>query len=332
MITVILYARDDCHLCEIAKQELDTLQNSYPHKLMVVDVESNEDLKRAYGFDVPVIEVGPYKISTPFTQQDIRMTLGAAIDRKNQLETINDPTYQDMVERGKTWSNLDKFTYWLAKHYLLLINIFVLMYVGFPFLAPLLQKNGLELPARIIYKSYGVVCHQLAFRSFFIFGEQWVYPRAVTGLDNLITYQEISGFGESSLGEDLYYAHKFIGNETAGYKVALCQRDLAIYMAILLFGILFGLVGRRIPPLHWMIWILIGLVPIGIDGLSQLISQPPISLLPYRESTPFLRILTGSLFGFCTAWFGYPLVELTMEDTRRILAAKYVRIHKTEIS
>ena len=60
----------------------------------------------------------------------------------------------------------------------------------------------------------------------------------------------------------------------------------------------------------------------------QLLSQPPLGLFPYRESTPFLRVLTGFLFGFSTAWFGYPLVEQTMAETRQIMADKWGRLQK----
>jgi uncharacterized membrane protein len=89
---------------------------------------------------------------------------------------------------------------------------------------------------------------------------------------------------------------------------------------------LFGLVWRYLPPLPWYLWLLIGILPIAVDGVSQLISQPPFSLIPFRESTPTLRILTGWLFGFFTAWFGYPMVEETMADTRQIMGAKLQRI------
>ena len=76
------------------------------------------------------------------------------------------------------------------------------------------------------------------------------------------------------------------------------------------------------------------MLPIAMDGLSQLLSQPPLNgfippeLLSYRESTPFLRSLTGFLFGFTTAWFGYPLVEETMADTRRYIQEKKLRAAK----
>jgi hypothetical protein len=70
-------------------------------------------------------------------------------------------------------------------------------------------------------------------------------------------------------------------------------------------------------------------VPIGVDGVSQLISQPPFNFYVFRESTPFLRVLTGGLFGITTAWFGYPMTELAMEETRRIMASKLLRIKRS---
>jgi uncharacterized membrane protein len=94
-----------------------------------------------------------------------------------------------------------------------------------------------------------------------------------------------------------------------------------------LFTLIYAATGRRLPKLHWLIWVLIGLGPIGLDGFSQLFSQIPStfiqSFLPYRESTPFLRTLTGFLFGFSTAWFMFPLIEETMVDTRKMLSKKF---------
>jgi len=97
--------------------------------------------------------------------------------------------------------------------------------------------------------------------------------------------------------------------------------------AMALFGLIFAATNRRLPKLNWMIWVLVGVFPIGLDGFSQLFSQIPStfiqSFLPYRESTPFLRVLTGFLFGFATAWFMFPLIEETMVDTRRMLSRKF---------
>jgi uncharacterized membrane protein len=106
----------------------------------------------------------------------------------------------------------------------------------------------------------------------------------------------------------------------------LCERDISIWGGIFLFGLVYALSGRRLPPLPWYLWLAIGILPIGIDGVSQLLSQPPFSFYAFRESTPFLRALTGGLFGVTTAWFGYPMTEQAMADTRRIMASKLLRI------
>jgi len=127
-------------------------------------------------------------------------------------------------------------------------------------------------------------------------------------------------------------ARAFKGNEVVGYKIALCERDVAIYGAIIIFGLLFAITKRKIPPLHWAIWLIIAIGPIGLDGFSQLFSQLPIqaisNLLPYRESTPFLRVFTGFMFGFGTAWFGLPYVEESMRETRSLLEKKFSIIQK----
>ncbi len=50
LITVTLYSRADCHLCEIARQDLDDLKSEFPFRLEVIDVDSNEKLKSELGF------------------------------------------------------------------------------------------------------------------------------------------------------------------------------------------------------------------------------------------------------------------------------------------
>jgi uncharacterized membrane protein len=257
------------------------------------------------------------------------MTLGAAKDRKSQLEQVGDKDYQKRVQRGQTVTRGDRFSFWISKRYLLAINLFMLFYVGLPFLAPVLMKFGAEIPARAIYRIYSPLCHQFGFRSFFLFGEQAYYPLEAAHVDGAETFEEATGILnlDDPLSLTRFQARKFTGDETLGYKVALCERDVAIYLAMLLFGIVFALTGRRIKSLHWILWVLIGVAPIGLDGFSQLMSQFKwewiVSAIPYRESVPFLRVLTGGLFGFCTAWFAYPNIEESMNETRQYFIKKF---------
>ena len=153
----------------------------------------------------------------------------------------------------------------------------------------------------------------------------------MAGVSGLKTYEAMTGL-DPNTATGLWDARAFRGNALTGYKVALCERDVAIYAAMLLFGLAFAVVRKRYPnirPIPWYIWVLFGIFPIGLDGGTQLISQffPQINqILPYRESTPFLRSLTGALFGFFTAWFGYPYVEESMSETRKFMQRRLERL------
>jgi uncharacterized membrane protein len=325
MITVTLFSRKDCHLCEEARDQLEKIQADIPHKLLVIDIDSDPQLVKEYGTEVPVVTVGPFRLKAPFGSQELRITLAAAQDRERHIQMIEaSPKLRDLRERG-VWSRADGFSFWFSKHYMLVFNLVVAFYLGASISAPVLMKSGWETPANLIYKAFSLVCHQLAFRSFFLFGEQYYYPRASAGMEGVQSFEQATGLSESSNAADLYQARNFVGNEQVGYKIALCQRDFAIYGGILLFGVLFSLSRYRLPGLPWYVWIAIGILPIAIDGFSQILSQPPLSLLDYRESTPMLRVLTGFLFGFTTAWFGYPVVEESMHETRKIYNGKWDR-------
>jgi len=332
MIHVILYSRDDCSLCEKAIEDLEALKGTIPFELVIIDVDSEPDLQKQYGYEVPVVKIEPYTLKAPFTRQDLQMTLGAANDRERHINLIDSQAEAKTSASGKKWTNSDTFTYWISRHYMAFFNILVLIYVGLPFLAPVMMKAGMTGPANLIYRAYSVVCHQLAYRSFFVFGEQPVYPRAAAEVDEILSFSQATGMGEGSSVDEIFAARRYVGDDQVGYKVALCERDVAIYLGIFFFGLLFSITGRRIGMLPWYIWLLAGLVPIGLDGVSQLISQPPFNLFPFRESPPFFRIGTGALFGFTTAWFGYPLVEETMRETRQIMETKKKRLSKSDLS
>ena len=331
MLTVTLYMRKECHLCEQAKADLETLQEQYPHRLVEVDIDSDPALQRSYLLEIPVVEVGPYRVKAPFDRQKLMVTLGAASDRRGQLEQIGSEDYQARVKRGKSISGADRAMFWISRHYLAILNLVMLLYVGLPFLAPTFMEYGITAPARVIYTIYSPLCHQFGFRSFFLYGEQPYYPLREAGV-NVVDFETATGIIGLHNPNDIsrLQARQYTGNNVVGYKVALCERDVAIYTAILFFGLLFSLTGRRFPQLHWMLWILLGLGPIGLDGFSQLFSQFDwqflASILPYRESTPFLRVLTGFMFGFFTAWFAYPNIEESMQETRQFFIKKFAQV------
>ena len=208
-----------------------------------------------------------------------------------------------------------RLSVWLRKHYLAIINILLAFYVGLPILAPILMKTGQVNVANRIYQLYRPLCHQLAYRSFFLFGEQAYYPLEIAEIDGVKSFEQVTGLEAG----DMESASAFVGNEQLGYKIALCQRDLAIYGSLLLFGLVFALSGRKIKNLPWLAWLLLALVPMGLDGVSQLLGNmniPAFSWISLRESTPFLRVLTGAMFGWFSAWFAMPSIDELVNEKK----------------
>ncbi len=326
MITVTLYYSNPCEECDEISKNLDELQQIVAHRLIRIDVKSDAALEMAFP-ETPVLQIGPYQLTSPIGRQDLQAALMAARDRSSQLQAAGDLGYQQRVEHAQKLSGADRFGFWLSNHYMFIFNLLVLFYVGLPFLAPVFMKLALPGPAKVIYTLYSPLCHQLAFRSFFLFGEQFYYPRTLANLSGLISYEKITG----QEVVNLLAARSFIGNETMGYKVALCQRDVAIYGAILIFGLIFVLARRSIKSLPWYLWIVFGLVPIGIDGFSQLpglLQNHLPDWVVIRESTPLLRLVTGGMFGFATAWYVYPILHETMLETRRVLIKKIAALQQ----
>jgi uncharacterized membrane protein len=171
----------------------------------------------------------------------------------------------------------------VRRHWLAAANVAVAIFVGLPILAPVLLALGYVGPADQIYAAYQLVCHQWAFRSFFLFG-----PALTYGPDRL----------GDLVGQHEMYA--FIGSPELGYKVAFCERDLAIYLSVLLAGLAYGRLRARLPDLGIVGYGLL-IAPMAVDGFTQLFG--------WRESRPELRVLTGALFGLASVWLIYPRID-----------------------
>jgi uncharacterized membrane protein/glutaredoxin len=304
MHRVFLYTKADCPLCDKADALLARLQDEYRFTVEKVDINSDSDLFQRYQYAVPVVAVGDdMTVEAPVTEERLRW----ALDREPELQvasTAGSAAQPQVTGRLRDFViALDRLIFQFAKHWLLVFNLLVGLYVGLPVLAPVLMASGIEGPARLIHTVYKPMCHQLPSRSIFLSGEQPYY-----NWDYLV-----SQVGEEPLA-DLWIARSFYGTPKLGYKMALCERDVATYGAMLLAGMLFGLVRKHLKPLPWPVFVLF-LVPMGIDGGLQFIGL--------FESTPLRRVITGGLFGLGAIWLAYPYFELGMQDIRQELQRKF---------
>jgi uncharacterized membrane protein len=319
MTTITYYYRKMDDPTGEIKAHLTELGNKLDFSLLDICLDDNPDLTDRFQEEVSSLQIGPYRLRFPFDDIDIQIAVRAYQDRK-KLHQNDSEKAAEIKPQPIEISSAERFSYWLSNNYVWFLNIILFLFVGLPFLAPVLMKENHKAPAQVIYSVYSVFCHQLAFRSFFLFGEQAVYPRELANVPNLLTYEAVTG--NSAL--DTATARAFEGNDQLGYKVAICERDIAIYGALLLAGILFQLSGRKLKAIPWYIWVIFAVIPMGIDGGTQLFSLGgtwPV-WFPIRESTPFLRVITGVLFGFFTAWYIYPMMEENMKDIRVNLARK----------
>jgi uncharacterized membrane protein len=222
-----------------------------------------------------------------------------------------------------------------SRHWLRIVLIVIALYVALPFVAPTFMRLGWTGVAKLLYTIYSPLCHQLAFRSWFLFGEQPAYPRAVANAPGLQPFENFAQDVAQSTGkpvdlstwtQDLFLAaREFVGDERMGYKVAICERDVAIYAALLIGGLIYAIpsVRRHLRPAPIWLYLLLGIVPIGIDGFSQLLSYPPFNVWPVRETTPLFRALTGTLFGIMNAWLAFPYLEASARDLAADLERKF---------
>jgi uncharacterized membrane protein len=169
----------------------------------------------------------------------------------------------------------------LRRHWLGVLNLAVGAFLAGALAAPALAALGWTTAADGLYAAYHLTCHQWAFRSFFLFGQQAVY-------------------GEQQLADLGLDPFRFVGNaQGLGWKMAFCERDLAIYIGLLLVGLLYAR-RRDLRSSGFFVYGLL-ILPMAVDGFTQLFG--------WRESTWELRVATGLLFGLASAWLVLPRLD-----------------------
>jgi uncharacterized membrane protein len=184
----------------------------------------------------------------------------------------------------RTWAIwLNRVVYWLSRHWLLPISFLIGVYAGLPWLAPIFMEMGWISAGNAIYLLYATQCHQLPQRSFFLFGNQAMY-----------SLTEVQTAWQNT--NDPSILRQFMGDPAMGWKVAWSDRMVFMYTTLLLWGVLFWLLRKRLKPLPWWGLVLL-LLPMAIDGSSHLVSDFTAGIgLGFRDSNAWLATLTNDTF------------------------------------
>ena len=231
---------------------------------------------------------------------------------------------------------LNRAIHVMSRHWFATTMVILLVWVGLPWLAPILMRIGWQGPADAIYFLYSFQCHQLPQRSFFLFGQKTMY-----------SLEEINALWPA--GNDPLTLRQFIGTTELGYKVAWSDRMVAAYGSIPLAGLLWWPFRRRIRPLT-LIGAAVLALPMAIDGSTHLVSDLagvgqgfryanewlaeltnhglPASFYAGNQLGSFnswMRLITGGLFGAGLVWFSFPHMESSFVGQARQIATKFER-------
>jgi len=244
---------------------------------------------------------------------------------------------REQLEAGEKRSlaiSANRAVYWLVRHWIVVFALLAGLYVGLPWLAPVFMQLGWTGAGKTLYALYSTQCHQLPQRSFFLFGPQVMYS-----LDQI---QALVGATNNPL-----VLRQFIGNAEMGWKVAWSDRMVAMYSGTLLLGLLYWPLRRRIRPLPWWGFALL-LLPMGVDGLTHMVSDLAGLGQGFRDSNAWLAVLTGNalpatfyagdalgsfncwmrlisgaLFALGVVWMAFPYLDRAMTDSAAQIEAKF---------
>lgn len=196
------------------------------------------------------------------------------------------------------------------------------LYAGLPWLAPVFMRLGWTQAAGVVYSIYSTQCHQLAQRSYFLFGPKLMYPPAELGIPSEGDFEALRAY---------------LGTSAVGWKMAWSDRMTAMYSGLFVSLVVVRMLDRRLRPLP--VWaLLLVLLPMAVDGGTHFLSDLAGFGQGFRDSNAWLarltgnllpagfyagdawgsfnasmRLLSGVLFGLGVAWFAAPRIEASFE-------------------
>lgn len=241
------------------------------------------------------------------------------------------------VPRGRFWRvAINRIALGVARHWLIVFNLLLAVWVGLPWLAPAFLHWGWERAASAVYSFYAFQCHQLPERSFFLFGPKPMYSLV-----------EIQSAWQNTTDPSIL--RQWIGNVDMGWKVAWSDRMVSMYSSLLLAGIVYAFARKRIQPLPLWGFALL-LLPMLVDGGTHMISDLAGLGQGFRDTNRWLaaltgdifpatfyagdalgsfnswmRLITGVLFGIAVIWLAYPVIDGFFADYVLLIENKFRR-------
>ncbi len=78
MLTVTLFTKTGCSLCDDVKSNLELFQATYPHQVQEIDITQDETLFERYRYTIPVVQIGEQELAAPITAVQLQKALREA--------------------------------------------------------------------------------------------------------------------------------------------------------------------------------------------------------------------------------------------------------------
>ena len=168
---------------------------------------------------------------------------------------------------------------WFTSHWFEVFAVAYGLWIGLPWLAPVMMQIGQNELGKAIYFVYSLFCHQLPERSFFLFGPQTMYSLS----DVQMAWQDTL---------NPMVLRRFIGNDALGWKLAWSDRMVSFYTTVWLSAIAWWPFRRKIKALPWWGFVLL-LLPMFVDGITHAVSDFSGLGRGFRDSNDWLLALTN---------------------------------------
>ncbi len=74
-MTITVYSKPDCHLCDLAKEIIERCRKKVDFTLEVIDISQNPELFERYRNDIPVILLDGKEIARHFVREHTLLEL-----------------------------------------------------------------------------------------------------------------------------------------------------------------------------------------------------------------------------------------------------------------
>ncbi len=166
-----------------------------------------------------------------------------------------------------------------------IVYMILIALITIPIFTTTIMQYQEEQNFESIQHTYKYFCHQLTSRSYCYFPDKG-------SVEDCYVSSEFKESKESKVMKDGF----------VGYKFPVCARDVGFYVFALIGGLFLFTTGRHVGKIvPHPFWLIITLIPMGLDGGTQYIGL--------RESTNTLRLITGAIAGIVLPFYVVPILN-----------------------